>query len=400
MPARASDKPAERMIALLDRAEDDADLAALEKMTDQSGEPAPSALLRRLTHLDCPPEEAMEILRDTVRHRHELQAALGRPVGARLALFDLLISVKRRVLSPKLIELPLFEGIQRSAITDHLTALANRSYFESRLESEIRRARRYGEHLSVLLLDLDDFKRVNDSFGHATGDRVLKEVGMLIQRSVRDVDIASRHGGEEFLVALPETPRQGALVVAQRIRSNVERHFRRRRGAEPPIRLTISGGLACYPEDAEDQASLIERADSALYRSKSRGKNVIEVYFTEKRLAERIAVEEHGFQASLRGEVGSEAVRRTGILKNISEGGLLVELNEPLPVGSRLQVSFALDRDDAYSFPSTVVRIEERDGASRRGGSRRFDAGLRFQRRARVLQQALTRFTSRQLAAG
>jgi diguanylate cyclase (GGDEF)-like protein len=391
------------MIALLDRAEVESDLAALYEMSDDSGEPAPTALIRRLTHLEYTLDEARALLLSAVRHRSEMEAALGRPVGARVALFDLLISVQRKVFSPKLIELPLFESIQRSAITDHLTGLSNRSYLESRLESEIRRARRYGEHLSVLLLDLDDFKAINDTRGHVTGDRVLTEVGGIVQRSVRDVDIAARFGGEEFLVVLPETPRIGALVVAERVRENVEKHFRRRHDNGKAIKLTLSGGLACYPEDAEDPSTLISRADSALYRAKRHGKNSIEVFFQEKRRAERIGVHEQRVKAMLRGEVGNGPVRRSGTVKNISEGGLLVEIAEPVPVGSRVQVSFSLGSSDAYSFPSTVVRIEEREpggeaGAGRR--SRRFEAGLRFQRRARVLQPALDKLARQQLAAG
>jgi diguanylate cyclase (GGDEF)-like protein len=263
-----------------------------------------------------------------------MQAALGRKVATRVALFDLLVNVQRRVLNPKIIELPVFEKIERSAVTDHLTGASNRSYLDSRLEREIRRARRYGQHLSVLLMDLDDFKQINDTRGHLVGDRVLREVGRLITGTVRDVDIAARYGGEEFAVVLPETRRMGALVVSERIREAVEKYFRRRGEFDRAIRLTLSGGLACYPEDAEDPSTLMARADRALYRAKNEGKNRIVVYFEEKRRAERVAVEERRLKASLRGEVSSGPLRQTGKVKNISEGGILVEIGEEVPLGS------------------------------------------------------------------
>jgi diguanylate cyclase (GGDEF)-like protein len=394
---RASDKRPERILALLDRAEDEGELEAIDRSSEESGEPAAPLLVRRLTHLECDEEEARALLRSALKHRRHMQAALGRKVATRVALFDLLVNVQRRVLNPKIIELPVFEKIERSAVTDHLTGASNRSYLDSRLEREIRRARRYGQHLSVLLMDLDDFKQINDTRGHLVGDRVLREVGRLITGTVRDVDIAARYGGEEFAVVLPETRRMGALVVSERIREAVEKYFRRRGEFDRAIRLTLSGGLACYPEDAEDPSTLMARADRALYRAKNEGKNRIVVYFEEKRRAERVAVEERRLKASLRGEVSSGPLRQTGRVKNISEGGILVEIGEEIPLGSELQVSFSLGHDNAYSFPSTVVRVEEFGNGGKR---RRFDTGLRFRRRARVLQTALSRLARQQLAAG
>ncbi|HXI03230.1 MAG TPA: diguanylate cyclase [Candidatus Saccharimonadales bacterium] len=397
MPARASDNRPERILTLLDRAKDEADLAALDRLVDGGDVSAASLAVRRLTHLEYGSEAARELLRSALRHRKELAAALGRDPGMRIALFDLLVGVQKRVSNPKIIDLPLFEGIERCAITDYLTGAANRSYLDSRLDLEIRRARRYGEHLSLLMLDLDDFKSVNDTSGHLVGDRALREVGQLIVATVRDVDIAARFGGEEFAVILPETPRRGAWVVAERIRVEIERHFRRRGGFERAIRLTVSGGLSCYPQDAEDPSSLISKADRALYKAKRAGKNKIELFFEEKRRAERITVEERRLKANLRGEAKSGPFRHTGRVRNISEGGLLIELPEPVPVGSELQVSFSLGHDNAYSFPSTVVRVEEFESEGKR---RRYGAGLRFLRRARALQPALTRLARQQLAAG
>lgn len=397
MADRSSGTLVERLISALEEPSGESALRFLDLLARETGEPAPAALLKLLTHLDVDDERARDLLRASFERRDEYRAKLGRDVGPRVALFDTVVAVERLLANPKIIDLPLFEEIEKSAITDHLTSLYNRSYFDSRLQAEIRRARRYGQHLSVLLLDLDDFKLVNDTRGHLIGDAVLRETASLIHDRVRDVDIAARYGGEEFAVILPETRRKGAFVVAERIRGEVQRHFRRRGSFDRAVRMTVSGGLACYPEDAEDPSSLLSKADKALYRAKRNGKDLIEVFFEEKRRAERIAVEARRLKAILQGGVATGHVRRSGRVKNISEGGLLVELTEPIPVGSELQVTFSLDPDHAFTFPSKVVRIEPDTTGGKR---RRFEAGLRFQRRARSLQPALSRLARQRLAAG
>jgi diguanylate cyclase (GGDEF)-like protein len=162
--------------------------------------------------------------------------------------------------------------LYQMAIMDATTRLYMARYFKQRCQEEIKRARRYGKPLSLLMLDLDYFKRVNDTYGHLVGDMVLKEVGGIIKKSCRvDVDIPARYGGEEFVVLSPETPKQGAQVLAERIRSAVaEFSF-----AGQDINLTISGGIATFPEDASDYTELVERADTQLYQAKKEGRNRI-----------------------------------------------------------------------------------------------------------------------------
>ncbi|HET9660084.1 MAG TPA: GGDEF domain-containing protein [Thermomicrobiales bacterium] len=147
--------------------------------------------------------------------------------------------------------------------TDALTGLLNRRGIEERLDEEVARAMRYGHALAVLMIDLDNFKSINDRSGHAAGDHVLRSTSRSIERSIRSIDIASRYGGEEFLVLLPETGIPGAEVVAERIRSSVERSGM----------ATVSIGLSSLAEDAAAPAAIIEHADDALYRAKHSGKN-------------------------------------------------------------------------------------------------------------------------------
>jgi diguanylate cyclase (GGDEF)-like protein len=167
------------------------------------------------------------------------------------------------------------------ATIDGLTGLYVRRYFDSRLREELERSRRFGTQFSVVLLDLDDFKKLNDTFGHAVGDRVLREVAASMRRSLRGVDIAARYGGEEFAFILPRTGIVDAHAVAERIRHDVSEVRIAHEGRV--LSITASLGIASYPESAPgDVAMLLEKADVALYRAKTSGKDRVEVYWGEE----------------------------------------------------------------------------------------------------------------------
>lgn len=168
--------------------------------------------------------------------------------------------------------------LDRLARTDALTGIANRRAFFDVLGVEFRRSRRYGRQLSVLMLDLDHFKDVNDRWGHPFGDHVLRQVADIIATNVRESDILGRYGGEEFAVALPETTVEGAEAVGEKLRQAVEAHEFRAEGippdGEPPVRITVSIGVAALPvEEDQDEVELIGRADQALYEAKRTGRN-------------------------------------------------------------------------------------------------------------------------------
>jgi len=165
--------------------------------------------------------------------------------------------------------------LEALAHTDSLTHLLNRRALTIRLVAELERVRRYNSPLTMLMIDLDHFKLVNDTFGHLVGDEVLRGLAMILQRSVRSVDMVARYGGEEFVVVLPETGEMGAVAFAERIRQRAEQHnFEAARSAT--VRITVSIGVSCFPsphvESAED---LFARADAALYRAKDRGRNQV-----------------------------------------------------------------------------------------------------------------------------
>ncbi|BEQ13976.1 GGDEF domain-containing protein [Desulfoferula mesophila] len=170
------------------------------------------------------------------------------------------------------------------AITDHLTGLYNRRHFYQLAANEIRRALRHGHDLSLIMIDLDDFKRINDRFGHDAGDKVLAQVGLELRSLTRSIDICARLGGEEFVVMLPETQSSRAAEVAERLRETLTLscvHI-----GEDLVGVTMSAGVACLsylPETKESAQALLEalikRADEALYASKKAGRNCVTAAF-------------------------------------------------------------------------------------------------------------------------
>jgi len=164
--------------------------------------------------------------------------------------------------------------LQKQAITDPLTGLYNRRYFAELLPREMIRAERGGTSVAVILMDLDYFKRINDTLGHEAGDLALKSIGVLLRSKVRGSDIACRHGGEEFALVLPQADAEAAQRRTEDIRVAVERLVLSYRG-KPMGRMTASFGIALYPSNAGDMDSLLRAADRALYEAKGAGRNRI-----------------------------------------------------------------------------------------------------------------------------
>src|SRR3989454_564636 len=167
------------------------------------------------------------------------------------------------------------QRLEKLASTDALTGLTNRRFLAEALTQELDRARRYNLALTILLADIDRFKSINDTRGHIAGDSVLRQVGELLRREARSVDIVARYGGEEFVIVMPETAPHGAAIFAERLR----RRFMARDFADPgedPLHLTVSIGLASFPDDRVHSAdSFISLADQALYRAKNEGRNLV-----------------------------------------------------------------------------------------------------------------------------
>lgn len=208
-------------------------------------------------------------------HLHSLASiGISDQTGSSVGLLCILDPYRRTLttsqteqLQPLVRQIAAFRQVRRESVTDALTGLANRRAFEARLVQEVERSQRYGTPLSLLMIDVDDFKDYNDAFGHPAGDGVLKQLAELLFSSARASDLVTRYGGEEFAVIVPETEAHGALFLAERCRRTTELVHWPHRG------VTVSVGVASMPPCGKDGMDLLEAADRALYRAKGRGGN-------------------------------------------------------------------------------------------------------------------------------
>jgi diguanylate cyclase (GGDEF)-like protein len=175
----------------------------------------------------------------------------------------------------------MVQQIRDMAIRDGLTGAYNHRYFQEKLGEEMAKAERFNKDLSLVLLDVDHFKKFNDSYGHQEGDKVLRMVSEVIQSTVRNkIDTVARYGGEEFAVILPEADGNTGRDLADRIRKNVEGYLFEKDG-KSLYRVTVSLGVASYPFDAREQKGLIQLSDQALYDAKKSGRNCVRRFKTQ-----------------------------------------------------------------------------------------------------------------------
>jgi len=227
-----------------------------------------SDMIFAVTQYQFPEGLARLVWREFLANRDALAAALGRPVGITVAALDYL-EEHADLLDSDLVLFPAedLRDVVEVALRDGLTGLYDHATFKQRLEREVARSTRYDEPLSLVLLDLDRFKALNDAHGHTTGDGVLARIGGLIRRQVRAVDVGARYGGEEFGVLLPHTSGSEALILAERLRCAVADAF------AGGLEVTVSLGVATHPADAWDGDGLLAAADEALYASKRAGRD-------------------------------------------------------------------------------------------------------------------------------
>jgi diguanylate cyclase (GGDEF)-like protein len=170
------------------------------------------------------------------------------------------------------------EDLRKISITDSLTDLYNRRFFQDRINEEIERSRRHGLPVSLIMLDIDNFKQYNDTYGHLAGDEALRLTAATIKNSVRNIDRVARYGGEEFAVILPMTEIAAARDIAERIRSGVAGRYFPDDALRATVKLTASLGIASFPQHADNLFDLVGNADKALYISKVNGKNRVAVF--------------------------------------------------------------------------------------------------------------------------
>ena len=338
---------------------DDLLISELNQIISTHGRQAYSVILHVLTHLELEPVKAEDCWNRMLTHRKSLSDTLGRDISLRTAICDYFQSIDRSLKNPIVIEIHIFEATANSSKFDSLTGLYSRGFFDSALEREIARAKRYKTDLSILFFDLDNFKDVNDVYGHLAGDMVLKRVSRVIREETRSEDTPARFGGEEIVLILPETGKVPALVSGERIRKKIE--VLKMKHDKQPINLTVSGGLATYPIDAGDPIKLMQCADNALYTAKRSGKNNIAFYSKDKRHNSRI---DFTTEIKIR-EINFDDLKDvTGVGKNISITGMRFESVNPLEMGSKVQLQIPVSSEESpLSVIGSVVRVEKiKDG--------------------------------------
>jgi diguanylate cyclase (GGDEF)-like protein len=334
-------------------------LRRLDSLTRESGIGAYAALLLILTHLTFDDEEARRQWEAILAQRDDLSRRLGRDVGLRVALLDYFMNVNRRLVQPTLIDLELSASTGEEEGVDPRTGLFNDRRFRAVLQRELRRARRYGEKTALVVVDLDRFRETNERFGERVGDRLLREVAILLGNNVRDIDVAARTAEDEFVLLLPATDRNGGLLVAERFRREAERYFAGRESGGRPVELTVSAGVACFPDDAPTPEAVLEHAAQALYQAKAGGRNTVAVYAPERRRYLRFELEPGRFEV----EVLEPRERAAGAGRNLSRNGILFSSPEALLVGEEIEIRLV----DAAAAPAgrtlrvrgRVVRLEE-----------------------------------------
>lgn len=229
-----------------------------------------SDLLYSITHQYFPPEIAEDRWAEVLQHKYGLSTALGRNVGIAVAALDFHSKSTDDMDSATLVGEGQIEKVGGLSLRDGLTGLFNHTYFYQQIDCEVRRYVRYGARLAMVLIDIDDFKEANDTFGYREGDRILAAMGKTFIRMARDSDICCRYGGEEFAVILPFTDVHEAESIASRLNVELAEHI-------PGGRVTVSIGVAACEKMTATYQDLVEKAAAALCQAKRSGKNRVVV---------------------------------------------------------------------------------------------------------------------------
>ncbi len=306
-----------------------------------------SKLLGNFVHLELSEEEAALHWGNILDTWRMMREKMGREVSLHTAIADYFTGSIQLLETPLLVDMPVFKQTIQIAMVDGLTGLFNRRYMDVVLKKEFNRCERYAKPFSVCIIDIDNFKQINDTLGHPFGDRVLRELALLIKDSVREEDVVCRYGGEEFLLVLPETEEAGAFRLANRIRNALKanRFFREQK-------ISFSAGTATYPTAAREIDELVKAADRALYQAKYSGKDRVISAQPERRRFGRFS---ENWQLTIFAHSNGEPL--SGIkTQNVSMGGVQFECAANYTVDTCLDMVFS-DADSASAEVRTTGHI-------------------------------------------
>ena len=253
----------------------------------------------------------------------------------RALLLDYLRQKTTELTNPRIIESHDLEEIRLSAVTDGLTRLYNQSYFKQQLQQAIELANHEaGQTFSIIILDLDHFKQFNDRCGHLQGDQVLRQIGDILRNNTGELDLPARYGGEEFAILLPDCNLEEAIPLAERIRSAIANETFIGQERLDTNNLTISGGVACYPQHGRTSGELIEAADRRLYEAKTT-RNAILPRLDDTRGANR-----HQFRNIVEIKLEAQDTFTSALSSDISHTGLSLKSDSAPQIGTKVSLRF------------------------------------------------------------
>jgi len=311
-----------------------------------------SNLLELFINLSFSEEEAKIHWKNIIDNFDLVRNQLNREIGLRVAIVDYFINHTEMMKEPIVVELRVFKENEKLALVDSLTGLFNKRFYDITVKKEYKKALRFNQIFSLVLLDLDDFKKVNDTKGHLFGDEVLANFGQLLSFSSREEDIICRYGGEEFIAILPETTGDGALLYAERVRKILKEDdfFNKHK-------ITFSGGVSTFPYNGKDLEELFKAVDKSLYAAKYAGKDCTIKSTGDKRRFKRFN-KSWEIRYQCLGDSFDKAHVEEVITQDISIGGLKFESKEDLKIDSPILISLDLPDNDELVISGKVVWVK------------------------------------------
>ena len=313
-----------------------------------------SRLLELFINLNFGEDEAKNHWENIIDNIDFMKNHLNREIGLRVAIVDYFINHTEMMKEPIVVEMRVFKENEKLALVDSLTGLFNKRFYDITVRKEYKKALRFNQIFSLFLLDLDDFKKVNDTKGHLFGDQVLANFGEFLSLSSREEDIICRFGGEEFIVILPETTGDGALMYAERIREILKEDsfFKKHK-------ITFSGGISTFPHNGKDLEELFKSVDKSLYAAKYAGKDCIIKSTGNKRRFKRFN-KSRKIQYQCMGDSFNDKKPQIKeiITQDISVGGLRFESQEDLKLDSLILLKLGIPDDDELVISGKVMWVK------------------------------------------